>query len=185
MKYLRPELYVQFNSSDEGLAPKAQEAFDLADEQARQHWQRIQARLPPVVVQFGEEVLMHDALVFGPAWASGPDAEGAGEVVIVASMFGTLDPPHDDTLLFLHYRVPDEPHVEIPVPSGVFNRVQPHWIWDEFDLIESDLFAHSILISDGRVVTIRFREFRYSVTPLISPGVFKSLPTRPAAGVTA
>ena len=68
-------------------------------------------------------------------------------------MYGTLDPQYDDNLVFLYYRVPDGPRVEVPVVSDVFNRVQPHWIWDEFDLIEPGLFSHSILISDGRDTT--------------------------------
>ena len=129
---------------------------------------------------------MHDALVFGPAWKSGPDGDGAGEVVIVASMFGTLDPPHDNTLIFLHYRVPDEPHVEVPLPSDVFNRVQPHWIWDEFDLIEPNLFAHSILISRRRPSgDDPLPGFRCSVAPLVNPEVFKNRPAKPLARMTA
>jgi hypothetical protein len=185
MRFLPPELYVQFNSPDDDVASQAQEAFELADEQARQHWERIKSQLPPIVVQFGEGVLMHDAMVFGPAWAAGPNGEGAGEVVIVAHMYGTLDPQYEATLVSLHYHVRDEPGVEVPDPSDVFNRVQPHWLWDEFDLIEPGLFAHSILISDGRVVTIRFHGFRYTVAPLVNPGVFQRLQTQPTAKASA
>ena len=47
--------------------------------------------------------------------------------------------------------------------------VQPIWLYDEIDLIEPGVFSHSILVSNGLVVTIHFREFHYHIAPLLTP----------------
>jgi hypothetical protein len=53
----------------------------------------------------------------------------------------------------------------------VFRPGQPIWLYDEVDLVEPGLFTHEILLSDGRVVKLQFREFRYHFAPLLSPSV--------------
>jgi hypothetical protein len=185
MRYLRPELHVQLNSPDAEVSARAEAAIERADEQARQHWERIKPQLPPSVVQFGEEVMLHDAEVLGPAWITGPDHPSGGEVALIAQLIGTLDARHERTLIYLHYLVTAEPTVEVPVPSEVFRRGPAYWLWDEFDLADQGAFTHSILLTDGRVVTIHFRGFDYQIAPLINPSVFENLSAQPGTRVTA
>ena len=180
MKYLLPELHVQLNSANDDLADAAEEAIDLASEQYNRHWEAIKPHLPASVVRFYDEQFLHDADIFGPARLPGTGGLSGGEVVIIAQQINSLNADYLNTLAFLYYTITEEPRVEIPVPSDAFHRGQPHWIWDEFDIVEPGVFAHSILYSDGRVVTIRFRDFRYEIAPLIAPDVFKTLPAVPA-----
>ncbi len=191
MKYLRPELHVQLNSADEGLADQAEEKIEQASEACRRHWAAIKPHMPASVVKFCEEQLLHDADVLGPAKLDGaPLRPGSGDVVIVAQQVNTLDAAHLNTLIFLHYVTTAEPEVAVPVPSRVFRHdPAPHWIWDEFDLVEPGFFTHSILLSDGRVVTIRFRDFHYHLAQNIiqnagkSPTAIPSGKAPPANGV--
>ena len=141
--------------------------------------------MPAAVVRFCEEQLLHDADVFGPAWLAEPAATSGGEVVLVAQQVNTLNADFLNTLAFLHYTATEEPRVVIPVPSPVFSQAQPHWLWDEFDRIEPGVFSHSILYSDGRVVSIRFRDFDCRMAKLINPDVFKSAKALPTEEVPA
>ncbi len=172
MKYFLPELYVQLNSPDEDLADAAEIAIDRAGEQYDQRWREIRPHLPPTVVQFYEEQNLHDADVFAPAKLSCslPPCQ-AGDALLVAQQINTLYPEYKNTLTILHYVITEEPRVEIPVCSNVFNQVQPIWLYDEFDMVGPRAFTHSILISDGRVVTIPFRDFHYYIAKIIEPAV--------------
>lgn len=175
MKYFLPELYVQLNSADEVLADAAEEALDRASEQYNQRWAEIGPLLPPSVVRFYEEQNLHDADVFAPARFAGPSFPLGGDVVIVAQQINTLYADFINTLAFLSYTAPEEPRVELPVRSPVFKVVQPIWLYDEFDAIAPGLFTHSIFISDGRIVTIRFRDFHCHVAKLAGTDVLRIL----------
>ena len=62
--------------------------------------------------------------------------------------------------------------------------MQPIWLYDEIDLVSPGVFSHSILVSNGLVVTIHFREFRYHIAPLLTParnGLVEE--SRPAAAI--
>jgi hypothetical protein len=90
-------------------------------------------------------------------------------VVIVAQNIDTLYAEHLNTLMFLQYAVTVEPMIEGPVESPPFHAAQPIWLYDEIDLVEPGVFSHEILISDGRVVKLRFRDFQYYIASLILP----------------
>ena len=66
----------------------------------------------------------------------------------------------------LFYSVADDPVIETPVSSEVFHPAQPIWLYEEVDVVESGLFSHEILVSDGRIIKIRFTDFHYSIVPL-------------------
>src|SRR5438309_485421 len=134
MRYLLPQLYVDFNSADDATAEEADATFDEADEKARQHWQKIKGSCPQTVIRFAEQEMLHDADIFGPALLP------SGEVIVVAQNVATLHADRLNTLMFLYYTPTEEPRIEVPVVSDVFSRVQPHWLWDEFDLLEPKTF---------------------------------------------
>ncbi len=175
MKYFLPELYVQLNSPDEAAADAAEEAIDRASQRYNRRWEEIKPLLPATVVRFYQELNLHDADVLTPARLTAATPLGnPGDVVLVAQQVNTLYAEYVNTLAFLHYVVSEVPHVEVPVRSNVFNRAQPIWMYDEFDVIDPGLFVHSILLSDGRVITIRFRDFCCHLAPLVAPDVFRA-----------
>lgn len=176
MKFFLPHLYVQLNSPDEALGDLAEEELELASERYSRHWDSIKPQLPANVVRFYEEQMLHDADVLTPARFTGATALwNQGDVILVAQQINTLNADYLNTLILLRYVVTEEPRVEVPVQSDVFDRSQPTWEYDEFDLAGTGVFTHSIFLSDGRVVTIHFREFHYYLANLIAPDVLKAL----------
>lgn len=185
MKYFTPELFVRTNSPNEDEAEAASAEWERRLQRARKHFNRIKPQLPESVRKFCEECCLHDADVFGPARLSVQTLPwGFQDVVIVVQNSNTLFPEHRSTLTFLQYAVTAEPTVETPVRSQVFRPGQPVWLYDEVDILEPSRFSHSILLSDGRVVRLQFREFRYHFAPLIlAAGVATGPSLPPAAAV--
>jgi hypothetical protein len=175
MRFFRPELYVQGNSSDDDLVDEAEVALEQASADYNRHWAEITAQMPSAVVQFHDEQNLHDADVFAPAQFAGPGSPLGGDVLIVAQQINTLYAGFINTLALLSYATTEPPRVELPIRSPVFNPVQPIWLYDEFDVIRPGVFTHSILISDGRIVTIQFRDFRYYLANLLGQDVLKIL----------
>jgi hypothetical protein len=175
MRFFRPELYVQGNSPDDDLVDEAEEALERASADYNRRWAEIKAQMPTSVVQFHDEQNLHDADVFAPAQFAGPGSPLGGDVLIVAQQINTLYAEFIDTLALLSYATTEAPQVEIPIRSPVFNPVQPIWLYDEFDVVSPGVFTHSILISDGRVVTIRFGDFRYHLANLLGKDVLRIL----------
>lgn len=170
MKYFLPELYVQLNSPDVALADAAEEAIDRAAERYNRRWEEIKSRLPSQVVQFYEEQDLHDADVLAPAKISDSGSPWkTGDVVLVAQQMRTAIEESLNALLFLHYAIVEEPQVRIPICSEVFSEVQRTWLYDEFDIEGSGVYTHSILVSDGRVLKIFFREFDYRLARIVAP----------------
>ena len=118
--------------------------------------------------KFHDEQCLHDAdwcgLALLPTYTFPLNSSG---VTIVARQANTLIPEFLNTLAILQYTVTAPPIIEKPVVSKAFSDVQPIWLYDEIDLIEPGVFSHSILVSNGLVVTIQFREFRYHIAPLL------------------
>jgi hypothetical protein len=165
MKFFTPELFVQGNSSDDDLVDQVEAAWEEALERYDQHYRTFEAQLPVGMQRFCKEQCLHDADVFAPAVMPGP----GNEVVIIAQQVNTLLPETLNTLAILRYTVTQEPTVEIPVVSNVFNDTQPIWLYDEVDVVGPGVFSHEILISNGRVVRVLFRDFRYEIARLVLP----------------
>jgi hypothetical protein len=168
MKYFTPELYVRYNSPDEAVVAEAEEEWDRAGERYTGHLEAIRPDLPATVLAFCDEHCLHDADVFAPALLPRATAQGSPqEVCIVTQNVSTLVPEYLNTLILLHYTVTEEPTIDVPLESDVFGQVQPHWLYDEFDLVAPGVFSHEILISTGRVIKLRFRGFRYEVAKML------------------
>jgi hypothetical protein len=170
MKYFTPELYVQGNLENADQVDQAEMAWEQAIQRYREHCRTIEPHFPDALRKFHQELCLHDADVFGPAYLPLGSLPGnARAVVIVAQQVNTLLPEFHNTLAILQYGIVAEPVVEVPVQSGIFQTSHATWLYDELDLIEPGVFSHEILLSDGRVVKLRFRDFQYQIAPLISP----------------
>lgn len=170
MRYFTPELLLRFRSLDDDVADTAEAAWEQAIKRYRRHWKKISPQLPESVRRFHDEYCLHDADVFGPAKLSVQTLPwGFHDVVLVAQPLNPSFPEHPNTLLFLQYAMAAEPIVEVPVRADAFHLERPTWLYDEFDLIEPGVFVHEILLSDGRVVKLRFRELRFHLATIIEP----------------
>ena len=125
--------------------------------------------LPEALRRFHDEQCLHDADWCGvarlPTYAFPLNSQ---DVTVIARQENTLIPEFKNTLAILQYVVAAPPVIEKPLESKVFSDVQPIWLYDEIDRVGPGVFSHSILVSNGLVVTIQFREFRYHIAPLLA-----------------
>jgi hypothetical protein len=169
MKFFPPELYVRYCSPDPAVASAAEDEWERAIRRCNRHYKKIKPELPESVRDFLDKQCLHDAEVFAPARLPQPALPGSREdVILVTQNVNTLIPASLNTLITLQYAVTEEPLVETPVASDVFHQANPIWLYDEFDVLENGVFSHEILLSTGRVLTIRFRAFRFQVASLVA-----------------
>ena len=168
MKYFTPEMYVQCQSRDDDVLDRVEEEWERAGQRYRRRYKKIESQLPEALRKFHDEQCLHDAdwcgLAQMPTYTFPLNSPG---VTIVARQVNTLVPAFLNTLAILQYTVTAPPVIEKPVEAPVFSDGRPEWMYDEIDLIEPGVFSHSILVSNGLVVTIQFREFRYHIAPLL------------------
>ncbi len=168
MKYFTPELYVRFNEASDDEAEAVFDEWEQAGRRFRRRYKKIESQLPEALRKFHDEQCLHDADWCGlaqlPTYTFPLNSPG---VTIVARQVNTLVPEFLNTLAILQYTVTAPPVIEKPLASKDFSDVQPIWLYDEIDLIEPGVFSHAILVSNGLVVTIQFREFRYHIAPLL------------------
>ncbi len=170
MKYFTPELFVQGNSDDPDDVDFVEAAWENAIERYTQRFEAIKPQLPENLRRFEAEQCLHDADVLSPAWNPPGSANGScGEVIFVAQQVNTLYPEFQNTLAILKYAAVAEPTVAIPVVSEVFKDVQPNWLYDEIDVVEPGVFSHEVLLSNGQVVKILFRDFEDQIAELVRP----------------
>ena len=182
MKYFTPELYVQGQSLDDDVVNRTEEAWERASQRYRRRYGKIKSQLPEPLRKFHDEQCLHDADWCGIAQLSACTLpRNSQDVTIIAAQENTLIPEFLNTLAILQYTVTAPPVIERPVESEVFSYVQPIWLYDEIDLIEPGVFSHSILVSNGLVVTIHFREFHYHIAPLLTPARNGHVPAERAA----
>jgi hypothetical protein len=170
MKYFTPELYVQGNSDDDDVVDHVEQEWERRNNRYGRHYKKIQSQLPETLRKFHDEQCLHDADWAGFAQLSPYTLPcNAQDVTIIARQENTLIPEFVNTLAILQYAVTAPPVIEQPVKSKVFSDVQPIWLYDEIDVVSPGVFSHSILVSNGLVVTIHFRDFRYFIAPLLTP----------------
>ena len=181
MKYFTPELYIQGQSHDDEVLDRTEEEWERRIKRYQRHYKGIEPRLPEALRKFHDEQCLHDADWCGIApWPVPMSASSAQGVAILARQDNTLVPQFINTLPILLYDVTAAPVIERPVEE-FFQDVRPVWLYDEIDLVGSGVCSHSILLSNGLVVTMQFREFSYYIAPLLDPGAKKLAKARRAA----
>src|SRR5438270_1917164 len=158
MKFFTPELYAQGNAPDDDLVDQAEEEWERRLKRYRRHYKKIEEQLPPMLRRFHDEQSLHDANVFTPAVLAGSVPWKPPEVVIVAQQVNTLIPEFLNTLAILHYSITADPIVTVPLQAEAFHGSNPIWLYDEVDVVEPGVFSHEILVSDGRVIKLLFRD---------------------------
>jgi hypothetical protein len=163
MKFFTPELYLQFNSTDDQAADRADAAWEAALAAYRQHLADIQPRLPSSVRRL-TEMSLHDAELLslqeitepsgfpfptdffpGPFWLS----------VAVLSL------RQDNQVTTLIYALADHIRHHPALTRWRFSKQRRHWLYDELDLAPQfqpyrAVFLQRILFSDGTALEIPF-----------------------------
>jgi hypothetical protein len=170
MRYFTPELLAEGNTADADAVAQVDEAWEEAAERYAQHLAAIEGSLPESLRSFHRDCCLHDAEVYGPAKIMPPNGNGtaaAGDVTLIARRGDACGPDATRALIILHYRALTDPIISRPTESEAFETSKPLWLYEEVDIVSPGVYSHEILLSDGRVVKIVFRDFYYEVAPVI------------------
>jgi len=185
MKYFKPELLARCRSRDDDVADAAAKEWDEAADAYQARFKAIESLLPGEVTRLCSRFSLHDAKMLGAAFAT---REGA--------LFGILlqlegVPGHLGEILQLNYHPVAGPHggVNVKPPDSSSGVRRDVWVlYDEFDLDkEHGFFTHSLLLSDGREIEVRFhglvlRLLDQVVTPTHLPAGERKWGTAEAVG---
>ena len=150
MKYFTPKRYVAFNSRDRVVANRANDEWEQALTDYRQHLKKINGRLIKSVKAFVKSRSLHDADYRG--WGKKSLPGGLAELGILAVKMRRQR-------FVIFYQLVGEPSERHPVTAKVFETTRPQWLYDEFDVTDAGDMTHEILFSNGTVLKFCFSHF--------------------------
>jgi hypothetical protein len=171
MRFFTPELLAQGNTADADAVVQVDEAWEEATERYAQHLAAIECSLPESLRSFHCDSCLHDAEIYGPTQsmspANGNGTAAARSVTLTARRGEASGPDAADALIILHYEALAGPTFSRPIVSEAIETSKPLWLNEEVDVVAPGVYSHEILLSDGHVVKIVFRDFYYEVAPII------------------
>lgn len=152
MRFFTPELYVQFNSSNEEEADRADQAWEAAIQEYHLHLKDIWDRLPSQVRQL-TELCLHDADLLACHQETEPLFSGTSW-----SAVAVLSLKQGEQVTTLFYSLWDRLREFPPRRDWRFSKARKHWMYDEVDVVDTQrgFFVHRILFSDGGIVEVPF-----------------------------
>lgn len=150
MKHFTPELYIKLNDKNSRTAMKAEDQWEKAIEAYRSRISEIRKQLPKAVRDLAEKTCLHDAEYLGLTTVPAPQS---------CDWLSFVSVRHHADMVFLLYFSPEEPFIHQPVSNWSFSPENVHWLYDEVDIVEENYFLHEILLSDGRILSLRFTAF--------------------------
>lgn len=159
LKFFTRELFTRFNADDDALADQADEEWERATEAYQTHLRKIVKKLPRGARAL-ERISFHDAELVGEPHTSASGEWGriavAGGMAFEKSMIHLLKYELDDRIEQLRHNV-----------AWPFSPKQVHWLYDEIDVSDEnkDSFIHRILLSDGSIVVVRFKDVEIHKLP--------------------
>lgn len=159
MKFFTPELYLRFNSSNEDEADRANEEWESALAEYREHLSRIWDSMPSPVRKL-TEVCLHDAEFLGLDQNVDPLLLPTDELAPHTFWTATaiIDVNQKGKIVSLIYLLWDRVREHAPMQRWPFSKASPHWLYDEVDVAPGRqvMFSHRVLLSNGRVLEIPF-----------------------------
>ncbi|HEY2251413.1 MAG TPA: hypothetical protein VGH74_10150 [Planctomycetaceae bacterium] len=149
MKYFTPQLYARFNSKDRRVVSTAHEEWETAIEQYQSHLGKIRRRLVPNAQKLAKSLCLHDAQYLGLRHPRIPHLHHS--IAVLASQ-------KDATVFLLVYTLAKDPHIHAAQPNWPFSKKQVHWLYDEFDIDAHGNQQHAVLLSNGKIITLQFRD---------------------------
>ena len=144
LRYFTPDLYLRFNATDARMAEEADADWARATAAYAQHLKDLKL---PKDVESLSKLSPHDAAV--TAISEATNFEGAPGLLIELH--------HEGKGKALIYSLKGETRTEPAPPKWPFNKVPKLWMYDEVDAgVESGVFFHRILFSDGAILEIPF-----------------------------
>jgi hypothetical protein len=150
MKYFTPERYVRLGDLHEESAFRtATEDWEQALTAYRTRLREIQDTLPASLRQLLQSFSLHDADVLTMG------QQGLTYVIVLR-----LDPCHRD--LVLNYTLAEEPSLDRSALPPEHCSPHVEWLYDEIELAKTEppVFDHSILLSNGWELRLRFTDLQ-------------------------
>ncbi len=154
MKYFKPELLARCRSRDDDLAESAAKEWEEAVAAYQARFNAVFPRLPSEVGGLCSRFSLHDAKMLGAAFGT------------EKALFGILlqlerSSGHTGKVLELNYQPVAGPNSGVVVKTNASRQGgsrQEVWVlYDEFDFDEEHgFFTHSLLLTDGREIEVRF-----------------------------
>lgn len=141
MKYFTPDLYVRMQSRDSDLADRADDDWDRAVKAYASRREFFRAKAPESVKYLADCLNLHDAEFVD--MLESPEC-----VLILAREYRTL--------YMLDYHPTAAVETSAPYDSPVFTPYGARFLYDEIDVECPRNYSHAILLTDGRVLRVRF-----------------------------
>ena len=163
MRFFTPRLFIDLNSEDEDVVGRAEEKWEAARREYQEYFKSIDKKLPASLARFSKMVALHDGQIqerIGTAEEFDNQGEHSRAIVAVK---------HERAEYSLVYLNLTEPtRLTHPVDSPVFRHDNVIWLYDEVGCVKKGVFSHEILFSNGNVLLVKFRSFRYTERPIVT-----------------
>lgn len=169
MKYITPEIWLGWNSSDDAESRRfielSEQNFLAYAEQLR----TLEPRLSKRNYKFFTEESLHDGrlLAFTAGDAVGRQHHNFNinrhDTTAVISVIG----PNLDAVYTLSYRNLRRAYFDYPTTAPLFHAPGNHigdWGYDELTAVDENYFQHEILFASGTSILIEFKKFSYTKT---------------------
>jgi len=161
MKYFTPELLNRVRSEDEDVSAEAHDEWEKAIQRSNRRWRRIQAGFPKAVRRFNDDrICLHAA-----------DVLRIGRSGNTFVMVLETEPPACKPVV-LTFTLEGEPVIETDTLIGVRRQAGPfYWLYEEWDIDRQQRLTFEVLLSNGWVIKLYFREFHYLIAERVMPTV--------------
>lgn len=151
MKYFTPELYLRFDSTNRRDAMKAHGEWEDAIDAYRKHLDEIGGQMTADVRRLAQTLCLHDAEYLGMGLL--PTLDSGKPLAVLLTRQNT-------SRVFLVYLLVELPVTKTFSGEWPYSTEQIHWLYDEFDVDETGVQQHDVMLSNGKIVTLRFHEMQ-------------------------
>jgi len=157
MKFFTPELYIRYNSTDDAEADRADEDWEKAIRDYKNHLTKHSKDMNDRVKDLAEMLCLHDAELLSiqedvPSSYTPP--------LFFPFPVATISLKDNGNITNLVYFLWSEIGQSRPEEEWPFSKLRTHWLYDELDVERHPPYFprywHRILLSDGRVISIPF-----------------------------
>ncbi len=156
MKCFTRNLYLRFNANDRTVVAEAHEEWETAIENYQQHLAQIRSRFNPNLRRLAKSLCLHDAAFLGV---------GCPKIPRLQHPIAVLATQTSSAVYLLVYMLAKEPRIQEYAGHWPFSKKNVHWLYDEFDVDTDGSLSHEILLSDGKSITLNFKDVQLIKDP--------------------
>jgi hypothetical protein len=173
MKYFTPDILNRVRSEDEDVSAAAHDDWERATERYRRRVRRILPAFPEGVRRFkADHICLHDA-----------DVLRMGRTDHTFVFLLETEPPASKPVV-LTFTLAGEPAIETGTLTHARQGIPFHWLYEEWDLDRYQRLTFEVLLSNGWIVKLPFRDFEYLIADPIAPDANGAV-ARPALQTTS